>query len=232
MIENDEMNVSPMSEELRRERTHLSLDEGETAQVPEPESADLVGSMTRAVGRRYQLAEIALSQNFAVMAGVSTRAATPPLKRFGKQVWFSPHHDSKFYQRPFSTIKDDERGELYVVLSSMEEHLAGETSVKYMVPCISRQGAIALWPIGLPVANGQINTWNQSAWNAVLSSQRQWIRLTADIEAGGYRRSVPSQEWEPPVWPENLDDLVEEAINTKLIATKDHSLIQRLQGAY
>ncbi|MEK7953256.1 hypothetical protein [Luteolibacter soli] len=198
----------------------------------DPIGADFDAPIARTGGRTYKLADIALAQNFGVLAGVTTRAATPPLKKFGKQVFFSPHPDPKYYTQQFATIgNDDERGQLYIVPPWLQEKMPGETSVKHFVPCISRDGSITLMPIGEPVTFGSPNPASQSLWKAVLSNQNSWVRLTWDPKSSGFRQTSPIQEWPAPVWPDNLDELFEEAITEQLITDENHWLIQKLLGA-
>lgn len=179
--------------------------------------------------RHVALSDIALPQNYTDLVGVITELATAPLKKPNSQSFFAIHQDQSLWIT-CAMIKSQHDGEHYVLHKDLMPELEGEYSLKMLLPCITKQGNLMFWPVGLPGSDGKLNDWHQSAFNHAFDSKGGWIRLTAVSEANGYSVTKPVQAWNPPIWPEGILELVGKAIQPKLISSMDHPFLQRLRG--
>jgi hypothetical protein len=110
--------------------------------------------------------------------------------------------------------------------------LPGETRTVELRVCITRAGTLFLWAVPLPTADGRENPWHKTARIAVELSEKEWVRMVANMGAGCYDILVAPPGLSEPAWPEaSLADLLRVAFgNGRLIDTVDHPVIQRLRG--
>ena len=80
---------------------------------------------------------------------------------------------------------------------------------KVLIPIITRQQTVALWPIRLPGDDGRSDDWSRSALEAIPYAQDQWIRLKANQSLGAYEIDVAEGDLGDPEWPAtDLDGLL------------------------
>ena len=173
---------------------------------------------------------IALPQNFSDLAAVQTDAAIK-IQKPPKQTWFAPHPDQKLL-RQFATMEDHgDFKAIYVlnptVLVDLEK---SDWASRILVPCITRQGTLFLWPVRVPDDEGKLDSWSRSALEIVTSSGGEWIRISANHEAQGYVSCKPVTPPPAPVWPDDISGLIKKAVVQRLISSKDHPLLKLLRG--
>jgi len=178
----------------------------------------------------FDLNDIALPQNFAALADVKTEAAAPAIRKPGKQTWFAPHPEQKYW-RSFLVLNDEEdRGSTYVISPTLKDVLGGEWVAKILVPCQTRQGSIFFWPIKLPDADGKLDPWNRSALGIATSSPNEWIRVKSNMEAGAYEASKPVTPPAAPTWGDGIDGHYQKALAAVFIDSLTHPILKRLRG--
>lgn len=178
----------------------------------------------------FDLDAISLPQNFAGLAEVTSEAVAIPIRKPGKQIWFSPHPDQKVW-KAFLILKDEtDRDISYVISPALKDTLDGEWVLKILVPCITRQGSVFLWPIRLPDASGRLDSWNKSALEIATSNAVQWIRIKSNREAGAYDVVKTISPFDPPTWPDDIDAIYKKAIAPALVSDIGHPLLKRLRG--
>ena len=194
----------------------------------QPDTAENAANPTSAKTGRFDPTRLRLAQSFA--AGATTRTSPITAHKPDPHNWFMAHPDPAYH---FMTMVLDikvER-ETYLVEPGLREELGRELTPKVIVPCITRQSNIFLWPVSLPSSTGRTNTWTQSALDAVQEAMQGWIRLVANSEAGGYDAYHPRVQIDPPVWPDlTLEEMLEKAFGHYLIDSLDHPRVRALLG--
>ena len=110
-----------------------------------------------------------------------------PVRKPGKDQWFRTAEDTERW-RPWMLIELKEDSEMYLVPHQLAGVLHGESTLIHcrLVPCVTDMGVIFLWPIRMPDSYGRLNPWHESALRAAEFATKQWIRITANRQLGGY----------------------------------------------
>jgi hypothetical protein len=98
--------------------------------------------------------------------------------------------------------EDKEERETFFVTPSMREALVGEIRPVLLVPTITRQSVLLLWPLKLPMEGQRHNPWAETAREAAELAKTKWVRLAADMGLGGYRFYQAEGDLSEPVWPD------------------------------
>jgi len=154
-----------------------------------------------------------------------------PVRKPGKDQWFRAASDTERW-KPWMLIELKEDSEMYLVPHQLAGVLHGEPTLIQcrLVPCITDVGVVFLWPIRMPDSYGRLNPWHESALRAAEIATKQWVRITANRQLGGYDVLTAKFEKEP-AWPNESDeDLIKVAFRDKFISSIDHPVIRRLKG--
>ena len=151
------------------EKTHLNgEDKGEAAATGRSSAAPTDPTDP------YNLESLRLTQDFASAAGVKPLTKTIPVKKPSKE-WFIRTHPDPTYrlQTQVLELKDSTDRDSYLVAPSLWGELSPETTVspRLLIPSISRQGVMFIWPIRLPGSDGKIDDWSRSLTDAADRSQ-------------------------------------------------------------
>jgi len=96
---------------------------------------------------------------------------------------------------------------------------------------IDRQNNISLIPVPLPGEAGIRNPWHESLAQAVEHAKLKWIRIAANMHAGGYDVYEAEGDLPEPEWPDHdIDALIQVAFRGKIITKLDHPIVQSLLG--
>ena len=207
--------ATPAGSPAQPELNDISL--GQPAALPQP-------------AEEIDLDAIALPQNFSDLAAVKTDTSVK-IQKPTKQTWFAPHPDQTSW-KVYATIEDqNDFRALYVLSSAIANDLEkSEWARRALVPCITRQGNLFIWPLRVPDDEGKLDSWSRSASEIVTSSGNQWIRITANHEAQGYVSCRPVSPQSDPVWPKDLAEVMRKAVMQRLISNTDHPLLKHLRG--
>jgi hypothetical protein len=86
-------------------------------------------------------------------------------------------------------------------------------------------------PVQLPGEDGRRNLWHESLTQAIERAKQQWVRIVANMSAGGYDVLVAQADLAGPVWPEqSMTELIEIAFRGKIISSLDHPVLRELMG--
>ena len=100
-----------------------------------------------------------------------------------------------------------------------------------LVPTISRQSALFIWPVPLPSEDGRRNAWTDTAQEAMRLAQEHWVRLMPDMGLGAYCIYRAEGQLSDPVWPDkSFEELLEIAFKDRVIDSPDHPVVRRLRG--
>ncbi len=128
-------------------------------------------------------------------------------------------------------MKEDR--EIYLVARSLWAALATESTfcAKLLVPTVTRQGVLFLWPIRLPGPDGRIDDWNRSALEAAELARTTWVRVQANMNLGAYEVvAAPGTTAEPAFPDKSLAEILKVAFKDRYIDTMDHPVLRRLRG--
>src|SRR5208282_5122129 len=154
----------------------------------QPQASGQTAELPSAKPGKFNLDKFRLGQNdYVENAGGRKLLTTIPVRRPAKESWFRSHRDSNF-RFPASVIELKEQNELYLVDRALWGELQGESTFieKLLVPIMTRQQALIIWPIRLPGPDGRLDDWNKSAMEAAEIAREKWIRLSPNKSLGAY----------------------------------------------
>jgi hypothetical protein len=153
-----------------------------------------------------------------------------PVRKPGRQE-FVRVHPSPDYRLEGGLIELEEDREFYLVQPGMRPALADGMVLVRLYLAISRGGAVFFWPVRLPGPDGRRNPWHESAELAALLAMQGWVRMAANMAAGGYDTFVASAALAEPEWPDlPMSELLKPAFADRFIASLDHPVVKRLRG--
>jgi hypothetical protein len=130
-----------------------------------------------------------------------------------------------------TVFTDKEEDESYLVAPSMRAALVGEARPALLVPGMTRQNALFIWPVPLPNEDGRRNLWTDTAQEAMHLAREHWVRLVPDMGLSAYRIYRAEGQLSDPVWPDKaFEELLEIAFKDHVIDTPDHPVVRRLRG--
>ncbi len=174
----------------------------------------------------FSLETFRVPQGFELQSTETAQLVIPVGKPI-KEQFFRAHPEWNFCARILEHAR-----RTYIVSSVLGEDLEGDAKLRHLVPCITRDGNLFLWSLGIIKASGQTDSWTLSAHRALQSSRTSWCRLVSDANAGAYRMIKPQVAWPDPVWPPLLtfDQMLEIAFEDSIVESVDHPVLRWLRG--
>ncbi len=176
---------------------------------------------------QFELKNIELPQDYKeqISKVVTTRI---PIRKPNKQWYFRAHRDNYV---ECMILEVDDRNETYFVVGHLIPQLQDECKHVKLHQCITKNGTLFFWPVPIQDPNGRINSWNQSARDAVEVSMETWIRMVSNQESQSYLRHEALAAWDEPDWPEmDLEQIMEKVTHDRLIKSLDHPILKELRG--
>ena len=178
----------------------------------------------------FDPSNLRLSQNFAESIGVKKLVTTIPVRKPGKQDFVRVHSDPDFRMETAILELKEER-ESYLVASNLRAELEGEFTPKILFTAINRQKVLFLWSIRLPAEDGRHDQWNASALEAASMAQKDWIRISSNMDLGAYDIFQSKGVLAEPEWPDiDFTKILEIAFKDRYIDDIDHPVLRRLRG--
>lgn len=178
----------------------------------------------------FDPAKLRLSQNFSEAAGVKKLVTTIPVRKPNKQDFIRVHQYPAFHLETAILELKEER-ESYLVSPNLWAELSGELTPKVLFTAINRQKVLFLWPIRLPGEEGRHDEWNASALEAATMAQKDWIRISANMNLGAYEVFQSSGSLSEPEWPDiDFTKILETAFKGRYITDLEHPALRRLRG--
>ena len=179
---------------------------------------------------RFDPASLRLSQNFMSTTGVKRLTTTIPVRKPNKQDFVRVHTDPAFRLETMVLELKEER-ETYLVSQDLWPELISELTPKVLFTAINRQKVLFLWPVRLPNEDGRQDNWNASALEAADFAQKDWVKVSANMNLGAYEIYKASGELAEPEWP-NIDfmKILEVAFKGQYITDLNHPALRRLRG--
>ena len=128
-------------------------------------------------------------------------------------------------------VEDLER-ELYLATPKLALELGSDAYPVCLVPYVTRDPTVGLWPVKAGQPGAKPNSWNESAFRAALVAKEKWTRLQSNQTLSCYEAKVAIGDFEEPIFPEDeYDELIGRAFDGRIIETSGHHVIQKLLGA-
>ncbi len=176
------------------------------------------------------LEALRLSADAASIAGTSEVLSHVPVRKPNRHEFFRTRPAADFW---FDTavFEDREERETFFVAPPMREALVGEIRPVLLVPTITRQGVLLLWPLKLPTEGQRQNGWAETAREAAELAKTKWVRLVADMSLGGYRIYQAEGTLSDPEWPnKSLNEIMQIAFRDRIVDSESHPVVRRLRG--
>lgn len=152
--------------------------------------------------------------------------STIPVRKPGSRNFFRVHPDEEYRLYNVPVIEDDKR-ELHILADDLEipEDLERFVSYVNLMTCINHKGTLFLWWF-----KNSTNDWSKSAMRIVRRAISEWVRISADMDANGYRVETAPAELRAvePTWPNmTFGEILNTAFDSKYIDTLDHPVIRK-----
>ena len=176
------------------------------------------------------LKSLRLPANYGATLGVK-KLLTNVLVGKPKKPQFFRTHASDDMTFPAMILENKESRESYVVVPEVAQEVSELVRPVMLHAAIDRQNNVSLIPVPLPGEDGTRNPWHESLAQAVEHAKLKWIRITANMHAGGYDVYEAEGELPEPEWPaHDIEALVQVAFRGKIITSLDHPVVQSLLG--
>ena len=154
---------------------------------------------------------------------------TIPVRKPGSRNFFRAHPDEEYRLYNVPVVEDDRR-EWHILATDLEipEDLERFICHVNLITCINHKGTLFLWPY-----KNSTNDWSKSASRIARQAVTEWVRLSADMDANGYRiETAPAAlRAVEPEWPSmTFGEILNTAFEDKCIDSLDHPVIRSLRG--
>ena len=176
------------------------------------------------------LEALRLAPDAASVSGTTEVLSHIPLRKPSRHEFFRTRRESEMW---FATgiFEDREDREVFLVTPAMREALVGEIRPVTLVPTMTRQNALLLWPLKLPTEEMRHNGWAETAREAAERAKTKWVRLVADMGLGGYRIYLAEGQLSEPTWPEkSLTEIMQIAFRDRIVDSENHPVVRKLRG--
>ena len=176
------------------------------------------------------LKSLRLPANYGATLGVKKLLNKVLVGKLKKHQFFRTHISDEM-TFPAMILENKEARESYVVVPEVAQEISELVRPVMLHAAIDRQNNVLLITVPLPGEDGTRNPWHESLAQAVEHAKLKWIRITANMHAGGYDVYEAEGELPEPEWPaHDIDALVQVAFRGKIITSLDHPVVQSLLG--
>jgi hypothetical protein len=176
------------------------------------------------------LKSLRLPANYGATLGVKKLLTNVPVGKPKKPQFFRTHVSEEM-TFPAMILENKEARESYLVIPDVSQEISELVRPVMLHAAIDRQNNVSLIPVPLPGEDGTRNPWHESLAQAVEHAKLKWLRITANMHAGGYDVYEAEGELPEPEWPaHDIEALVQVAFRGKIITSLDHPVVQSLLG--
>lgn len=181
----------------------------------------------------FELDQLRRSKDFdSEGLGVETVTTEIPVRKPKSQEFFKAHPDLSMKTAILEVEMEGVEGK-YILTQDMQTHpeLVQEVRPATLVPLITRQEVLILYPVKSPKPGESSNSWWDSAAKIIERAKKDWVRMYADMNVGAYQMKVATAENEEPNWPDmDMEEIVRKAFDGKIISSDNHEVVKRLRG--
>jgi hypothetical protein len=182
----------------------------------------------------FDPAALRIGSDFNATVGLKKAILAVPVRKPDKAWWVRAHPDPT-YRLPTAVIElrgEHGGGETYLVAPGLRANLAAEPTFrpKLLATAVNTQGVLFLWEVNLPRSDREDN-WSKTSLAALDLATKGWVRVAANMSAGGYDCWQATGNLPEPTWPDlTFRQLLKLAFKDKNIDTIDHPVLRRLRG--
>lgn len=174
------------------------------------------------------LRDLRLQQDYEHMAEVTKVVTTVTIGKPNGQTFFRVHHEWKAVYRVFEK-KQDYKSEFFIVDTNAVPELASEAPPRLIVPLITRDGSLYVWPLRIGTAEKEADLAARSAYAAMQEAQSSWVRLK--WKGREFECFVAKGELPQPEWPDiTFDEILDLAFAGRVIESANHPVVKALNG--
>src|SRR5262249_11884963 len=122
----------------------------------------------------FDLASIALPQNYQDMVDVQTVLTKVGLRKPHKHEWFQIH-PSEAYRMGFYILNYE--GEFYCVHPQIAPALGDDAVPMMLYTAVNSYDAVFLWPVRLPGPDGMMDDFAKQYHSICKSAMSRWLRM-------------------------------------------------------
>ena len=154
---------------------------------------------------------------------------TIPVRKPGSRNFFRVHPDEEYRLYNVPVVEDDQH-EWHILAADLEipEDLERFICHVNLITCLNHKGTLFLWPY-----KNSTNDWSKSASRIARRAVGEWVRLSADMDANGYRVETAPDTLRAiePTWPKMaFEEILNTTFEGKCIETLDHPVIRSIRG--
>lgn len=172
--------------------------------------------------------DLRLSQDFESLTEVKQVVTTVGIGKPNPHTFFRVHPEWKGGY-PLLEVKTSMKSEFYIVDPQAVPELQGEIVPRLLVPVITRDNRLYVWPLRVSVGDRKLDQAASSSLAAMQTAKTQWIRL--HWQGHSFAPFVAKKELAEPEWPETtFERMVEIAFEGRVITNPDHPVVKALLG--
>lgn len=181
----------------------------------------------------FDIKQLRLPNDYATQPLVEKVMVSMAVGKPNRQEFFRSHPDPLFSTEVASIAVKGDREAIYIVDPALLSQLPmGEWKPIRLQLSITRGGNLFLWALRVPGPEGKEDRWMLSALEAREMSEKHWIRIQANQQAGAYDVHRALADLGEPAWPADitLGKAVELAFRGRVIDTLEHPVLRQLRG--
>jgi hypothetical protein len=174
------------------------------------------------------IGDLRLSQDFQDMIEVAKLVTTVTTGKPNQHVFFRAHPEwsGLFWMLE---LKQAARSEFYIVDIKAVPDLASEVTPRLLVPLITRDGALYVYPLRIATPERKLDQAGKSAQAAMQQAKTSWVRMSWNGREHEVRPAKAQKE--EPAWPDvTFDGMLEIAFVDRIINSLEHPAVQALNG--
>ncbi len=173
----------------------------------------------------------ALQLTDATSSGVEKVLTNVPCDKPNKHVFSRVHPSEDFRLETALFFDQAERKEAYLVSPALRDSISTELVPVRLMTAITRHGDVFLWPVKLPGPDGRSNHWHESMAAAAEIATKEWVRVSANMNAGRYDVVKATGKLPEPDWPDKtLQELLKLSFENRFIESVGHPVLKSLRG--
>jgi hypothetical protein len=208
----------------------LSNDDAQVDGIKSPATEISLASNAAFSSGDLDLDAMRLPTDFTAIAGVQRVLTMVPIRKPSPQAYVRVHPDEA-WTLMVAVVELKEDNDVYLVRPALYPALAEEAKAKQLYVGVTRDGNPFVWLVNMPLPDGRLDTWSQSAHAGANLAKTHWVRIKSNRDLGAYEVLQATNLKDEPSWPElSFKELVNLAFRGKVIDSLDHVVIRRLRG--
>jgi hypothetical protein len=183
---------------------------------------------SKPMSQTTNLRDLRLSQDFENMTDVTKIVTSVSIGKPGPQTFFRVRPDEQAIYPVFEK-KQDFKSEFFIVDTKAVPELASEVAPRLIVPVITRDGNLFVWPLRMGTPEKEADLAARSAYAAMQKAKSSWVRLK--WKGREFECSVAKGDLPEPEWPDiTFDEMLDLAFAGQVIDSANHPVVRALNG--